>query len=93
MKKLLSLALASAMVLSLAACGGGNPGGSTPGNPTGSGSAAGDKVVKIGVFEPQSGDNGSGGKQEILGMQYANEKTPTVEIGGETYTEIGRAHV
>ena len=86
MKKLLSLALASAMVLSLAACGGGNPGGSTPGNPTGSGSAAGDKVVKIGVFEPQSGDNGSGGKQEILGMQYANEKTPTVEIGGETYT-------
>ena len=86
MKKLLSLALASAMVLSLAACGGGNPGGSTPGNPTGSGSAAGDKVVKIGVFEPQSGDNGSGGKQEILGMQYANQKTPTVEIGGETYT-------
>ena len=85
MKKLLSLALASAMVLSLAACGGGNPGGSTPGNPTGSGSAAGDKVVKIGVFEPQSGDNGSGGKQEILGMQYANYVQPTVEIGGETY--------
>ena len=88
MKKLLSLALASAMVLSLAACGGGNnPGsGSAAGNPTGSGNVAGDKVVKIGVFEPQSGDNGSGGKQEILGMQYANEKTPTVEIGGETYT-------
>ncbi len=45
----------------------------------------GDKVVKIGVFEPQSGDNGAGGKQEILGMQYANKQTPTVEIGGETY--------
>ena len=45
----------------------------------------GDKVVKIGVFEPQSGDNGAGGKQEILGMQYANQETPTVEIGGETY--------
>ena len=42
-------------------------------------------VVKIGVFEPQSGDNGAGGKQEILGMQYANVKTPTVEIGGKTY--------
>ena len=47
--------------------------------------AASDKVVKIGVFEPQSGDNGAGGKQEILGMQYANKLTPTVEIGGETY--------
>jgi len=43
------------------------------------------EVVKIGVFEPQSGDNGAGGKQEILGMQYANYMTPTVEIGGKTY--------
>ncbi len=47
--------------------------------------ASGDKVVKIGVFEPQTGDNGAGGKQEILGMQYANYVQPTVEIGGETY--------
>ncbi len=44
-----------------------------------------DDVVKIGVFEPQSGDNGAGGKQEILGMQYANQLTPTVEIGGKEY--------
>jgi branched-chain amino acid transport system substrate-binding protein len=42
-------------------------------------------VVKIGVFEPQSGDNGAGGKQEILGMQYANALTPTVEIDGVEY--------
>ncbi|MBQ3380254.1 MAG: ABC transporter substrate-binding protein, partial [Oscillospiraceae bacterium] len=42
-------------------------------------------VVKIGVFEPQSGDNGAGGKQEILGMQYANQLTPTVDIDGTTY--------
>ena len=41
--------------------------------------------VKIGVFEPASGDSGAGGKQEMLGMQYANKETPTVEIGGETY--------
>ena len=47
--------------------------------------ASGDKVVRIGVFEPQTGDNGAGGKQEILGMQYANYVQPTVEIGGETY--------
>lgn len=46
---------------------------------------AADKVVRIGVFEPASGDSGAGGKQEILGMQYANKITPTVEIGGVTY--------
>ena len=47
--------------------------------------SSGDKVVKIGAFEPQTGDNGAGGKQEVLGMQYANYVQPTVEIGGETY--------
>ena len=72
MKKILALALAVIMALALVACG----------NKTASSN---EKVVKIGVFEPQSGDNGAGGKQEILGMQYANYKTPTVEIGGETY--------
>ena len=92
MKKLLSLALASAMVLSLAACGGNNstPSGSTPAgsNPAASTPAApaGDKVIKIGVFEPASGDSASGGKKEMLGMQFANAETPTVEVGGETYT-------
>ena len=75
MKKLFALVLALAMVLALVACGGGSSGGS---------SSSGD-TVKIGVFEPQSGDNGAGGKQEILGMQYANVVTPTVEIGGKTY--------
>ena len=38
-------------------------------------------VVKIGVFEPASGDSGAGGKQETLGMQYANIETPTVTVG------------
>ena len=42
-------------------------------------------VVKIGVFEPASGDSGAGGKQETLGVQYANVVQPTVEIGGTTY--------
>ena len=42
-------------------------------------------VVKIGVFEPASGDSGAGGKQEMLGMQYANTVTPTVTIGDTEY--------
>ncbi len=78
MKKFLAMMLSLAMALSLAAC-------SSSDTQDDSGSGSGDKVVKIGVFEPQSGDNGAGGKQEILGMQYANSLTPTVEIGGETY--------
>lgn len=48
--------------------------------------ASGDNVVRIGVFEPASGDSASGGKKEMLGMQYANYETPTVEVNGETYT-------
>ena len=44
-----------------------------------------ENVVKIGVYEPASGDSGAGGKQETLGIQYANATQSTVEIGGETY--------
>ena len=73
MKKAIALLLALVMVFALCACGGGGD------------SASGEKVVKIGVFEPASGDSGAGGKKEMLGMQYANQETPTVEIGGETY--------
>lgn len=58
----------------------------TPESTSDSSSAAGGDVVKIGVFEPASGDNGAGGKQETLGIQYANYVTPTVEIGGKEYT-------
>ena len=46
--------------------------------------AAGD-VIKIGVYEPSSGDNGAGGKQEVLGIEYANSVLNTVEVGGKTY--------
>ena len=44
-----------------------------------------ENIVKIGVYEPASGDNGAGGKQETLGVQYANQITPTVTIGGKEY--------
>ncbi len=43
------------------------------------------EVVKIGVFEPASGDNGAGGKQEVLGIEYANTLVPTVTIDGVEY--------
>ena len=77
MKKIFALVLALAMALALVACGGGDDGTADQ--------SSGEKVVKIGVFEPQTGDNGAGGKQEILGMQYANYVQPTVSIGGEEY--------
>ncbi len=77
MKKILACVLSGAMMLGvLAGCG---SAGSV------SGSAEGDKVVKIGVFEPTSGDSASGGKKEVLGMQYANVETPTVTVNGEEY--------
>ncbi len=88
MKKFLSVMLALAMTLSLAACGGSSSSSDNSGSSdsqSSSDSTSGNKVVKLGVFEPQTGDNGAGGKQEILGMQYANYVQPTVEIGGETY--------
>lgn len=47
--------------------------------------ALGEEVVKIGVYEPATGDSGAGGKQEMLGMQYANELFPTVKIGDTEY--------
>ena len=81
MKKLTALVLALCMALGLAACGGSKDTGSA----AGSTAAASGDTIKIGVYEPQSGDNGAGGKQEILGIQYANSVAPTVEIGGKTY--------
>lgn len=73
MKKILCLLLVCAMVFAFAGCaaGGGKEGDA--------------KVIKLGVFEPASGDSASGGKKETLGIQYANSETPTVTVGGETY--------
>ena len=65
MKKFFALMLALVMSLSLVACGGSSSDSSDAAEDTATESA---KVVKIGVYEPQTGDNGAGGKQEILGM-------------------------
>ena len=82
MKKILALLLALVMVFALAACGGG---GDTPSG-TEAPSEDGNNVIKIGVFEPLTGDSGPGGKQEMLGMQYAHSLRPTVTIGEVEYT-------
>lgn len=82
MKKLFALLLTLAMVLSLAACGG-NSGSSDGGSGSG---ASGSKVIKIGIYEPSSGNNGAGGKKEVLGIEYANTQVNTVTIGGEEYS-------
>lgn len=42
-------------------------------------------TIKIGVFEPQTGENGGGGIQELQGARYANELRPTVTIDGVEY--------
>lgn len=54
----------------------------------GGGDADGEKVIKIGVFQPTTGENGGGGFQEVLGIRYANEVYPTVDINGETYKVV-----
>ncbi len=85
MKKYLAIILACMMLVCVFAGCGQKAATESPAAGASAAPAAGDKVVKIGVFEPASGDNGAGGKQESLGVQYANTVQPTVDIAGETY--------
>ena len=86
MKKFLALTLSAALMLSLAACGGGTTGGdAAKDNAAATGVAIEGDTIKIGVFEPTTGENGGGGMQEVLGMRYANKVNPTVDINGTTY--------
>ena len=88
MKRILASALSAALLMgALAGCGGNTGSGSVSGsNASAGGSSSGENVIKIGVFEPFTGDSASGGNKEYLGMQYANSVTPTVEVGGVEYT-------
>ena len=79
MKKVIALVLALVMVFALCACGSSDSGSSTKA------ASSDEKVVKIGVFEPTSGQNAAGGKKEILGIEYAHYLNPTIDINGETY--------
>ena len=71
MKKILALLLALCMVFALCACGSSTSGTSSSSAPSDSSAAAGD-TIKIGVFEPATGENGAGGQQEVIGIRYAN---------------------
>ena len=91
MKKMTALLLASVMTVSLAACGGNDDDDAASSGP-GTQITAAEKdeteathTIKIGVFEPTTGENSNGGKQEVLGIQYANSVKPTVTINGEEY--------
>lgn len=90
MKKIISATLMACMSVGLlAGCSnsGDSPNPSSDSGTQTEGSTSGDsKVIKIGVFEPTTGENGGGGFQEVLGMRYANQMHPTVMVGGEEYT-------
>ncbi len=85
MKKLTAVLLALLLVVSLCACGTSSKDNGGSDTSTTGESSSGNAVVKIGVYEPASGDNGAGGKQETLGVEYANSVSPTVVINGTTY--------
>ena len=91
-KKMVSLMLCAAMTAAMVSgCGGSNSDSSSADNSTADASeatesAASGDVIKVGVFEPQTGENGGGGLQEVYGIRYANQERPTVTVGGKEYT-------
>ncbi len=85
MKKLTVVLLALVLVLAVfAGCSkkeeAAAPAASDAGNETAEGN-----VIYVGIFEPASGGNGAGGKQETLGIRYANSLKNTVTIDGTEY--------
>lgn len=57
MKKFVSIMLVLAMSMSLTACGADSSSDASSDNQSSSDAASGEKVVKIGVFEPATGDS------------------------------------
>lgn len=81
MKKMIALSFLVALLLVLNACGG----SFFTAAPTVPSVAASADAIKIGVYQPASGVNSVSGKQETLGIQYANSLVNTVNIGGRDY--------
>lgn len=95
MKRLLASLLAATLAMAMATgCSGGSAPASSAAPESGAApsadaapaddGASGD-VIKIGVFEPQTGENGGGGLQEVYGIRYANQQFPTVKVGDKEY--------
>jgi len=93
MKKIIALALVLIMVLGLlAACGdGGTTTTPTPETPTPGTDATpapvdpgtdDEPTLVIGLFQPATGMNGAGGRQESLGTYFAHYRQPYVYIAG-----------
>ena len=91
MKRVLAIVLSAVMALTLlAGCGDNStpapaPAGDNAAPTADAAPAAGGDVIKIGVFEPQTGENGGGGLQEVYGIRYANQQFPTVKVGDKEY--------
>lgn len=90
MKKLLGFVLAVWMLFSLVSCAFGPEKGTTQTTEEKTATQQQtqpleENIIKIGVFEPQSGENKIGGKQEMLGVTYANQYSPNVVLGDKTY--------
>ena len=73
MKKIISLMLALALALTLAACGEKKP------------EAPLRHTVRIGVLEPLTGKCTPEGRRELLGVRYAHSLTPSLTLNREEY--------
>ncbi|MCR5776323.1 MAG: ABC transporter substrate-binding protein [Lachnospiraceae bacterium] len=85
MKKFIAVILCGLMTISLTACGSSS---SASAAGAASASAQDGDTITIGVFEPKTGENGGGGAQEELGIEYANSVRPTVTVGGKEYKVV-----
>lgn len=81
MKKGLAFLMAAFLTLTLAACGNGSS------TASGSASTDGDTLL-LGVFEPETGEYGTAGTRETLGIAYAHALRPTVTVDGVSYQVI-----
>ena len=71
MKRIIAILIMLGLLLSLGGCG------KKKKEETG--------LLRIGVLEPMSGQYAAEGMRETLGVQYANNETSTIRLGGKTY--------